>query len=91
MSMEFISGVAFCVEESIKTKLILVGATSYDKAASSRQAHFDLQEENWIHYIAGGLFSKVKKTAGTGGAAPHDLMAARGYSLSSSYHEAYIL
>jgi hypothetical protein len=60
--MEVVSGVLFCMEESIKAKLILVGATSYETAVSPDQAHFDMQEENWIHYIAGGLFASVKKT-----------------------------
>lgn len=60
--MEVVSGTLFAVEESIRTKLIAVGATSKEKAATSREANLDLQEQNWIHYIAGGLFANVKKT-----------------------------
>ena len=58
------SGTAFNVEERIRAKLVAAGATSSDKAVSSEQARFDTQEQNWLHYIAGGLFSRVKKAAG---------------------------
>jgi hypothetical protein len=61
--MEVVSGVIFCMEESIKAKLVFIGATSYEKAVTANQAHLDMQEENWIHYIAGGMFASVKKTA----------------------------
>ena len=60
--MEVVSGALFAIEESIRTKLIAVGATSQEKAATSQDAHLDMQEQNWIHYIAGGLFAMVKKT-----------------------------
>jgi hypothetical protein len=60
--MEVISGALFAIEESIRTKLIAVGATSREKAATSQEAQLDMQEQNWIHYIAGGLFANVKKT-----------------------------
>ncbi len=58
------SGTAFNVEERIRAKLVAAGATSSEKAVSSEQAKFDNQEQNWLHYIAGGLFSRVKKAAG---------------------------
>ncbi len=61
--MDVVSGVLFNMEESIRSKLILVGATSYEKAVTPQQAHLNAQEENWIHYIAGGMFACVKKTA----------------------------
>ena len=61
--MEVLSGTLYCMEERITTKLIAAGATSHEKAVTAQQANFDMQEENWIHYIAGGLFARVKKTA----------------------------
>ena len=61
--MEVVSGTLFAVEESIRTKLIAVGATSKEKAVTSQEANFGIQEQNWIHYIAGGLFANVKKTS----------------------------
>jgi len=57
------SGTAFNIEERIRAKLVAAGATSSEKAVTSEEAHFDMQEQNWIHYIAGGLFSRVKKVA----------------------------
>ena len=60
--MEVVSGVLFSMEERIRTKLIAVGATSHEKAVTAEQANLDNQEENWIHYIAGGMFAGVKKT-----------------------------
>ena len=53
----------FGVEESIRAKLIAAGATSSEKAVTSEKAKFDMQEENWIHYLAGGLFARIKKVA----------------------------
>ncbi len=60
--MEVVSGILFGMEERIRAKLIAVGATSHEKAVSAEDAHLDSQEENWIHYIAGGMFANVKKT-----------------------------
>ena len=60
--METTSGIAFAIEAEIKTKLKAIGATSKEKAATSKQAQFNIQEENWIDYIAGGMFAGVKKT-----------------------------
>jgi len=39
-----------------------VGAVSKEKAVTVQEADLDVQERNWLVYIAGGLFSKVKKT-----------------------------
>jgi hypothetical protein len=61
--MEVVSGTLFSMEERIKLKLIKAGATSREKAVTAQQAQLDMQERNWIHYIAGGLFANVKKTA----------------------------
>ena len=60
--MEVVSGILFGMEERIRAKLIAVGATSHEKAVSAEDAHLDNQEENWIHYIAGGMFAGIKKT-----------------------------
>jgi hypothetical protein len=60
--MEVVSGVLFGMEERIRAKLIAAGAISHEKAVTAQQAHLDVQEENWIHYIAGGMFAGVKKT-----------------------------
>jgi hypothetical protein len=57
------SGTAFKIEESIRAKLVAAGATSSEKAVTSEEAKFDMQEQNWVHYIAGGLFSRVKKVS----------------------------
>jgi hypothetical protein len=61
--MEVVSGTLFSMEERIRTKLIAAGATSHGKAVTAQEANLDMQEGNWIHYIAGGLFAGVKKTA----------------------------
>jgi hypothetical protein len=61
--MEVVSGVLFGMEERIRAKLIAAGATSHEKAVTAQEADLDLQEQNWIHYIAGGMFAGVKKTA----------------------------
>lgn len=61
--MEVVSGTLFAMEERIMTKLLAVGATSREKAMTVDEAHLDFQEQNWLHYIAGGLFARVKTTA----------------------------
>jgi hypothetical protein len=61
--MEVASGILYSMEERIRTKLIAAGATSHEKAVTAEEAEFDMQEQNWIHYIAGGMFANVKKTA----------------------------
>lgn len=61
-NMEVVSGTLFCMEESIRTKLLAAGATSREKAVTPQEAHLDMQEQNWLHYIAGGLFARVSKT-----------------------------
>jgi len=61
--MEVVSGTLFSMEERITAKLVKAGATSQEKAVTAEEANFDGQESNWIHYIAGGLFANVKKTA----------------------------
>ena len=60
--MEATSGVVFAMQQRIISKLLAKGATSREKAATAQEAHLDMQEQNWLHYIAGGFASKVKKT-----------------------------
>ena len=60
--MDGFSGMAFKMEESIKAKLVELGATSRNNAITIQDANLDTQELNWLDYIAGGLFARVKKT-----------------------------
>ncbi len=60
--MEQVSATFLKMEQSIRAKLLLVGATSIEKAVALEDADFDMQELNWLDYVAGGLFSCVKKT-----------------------------
>ena len=60
--MEAVSGTFLKMEQSIKAKLLLAGATSIDKAVTIEEANLDMQEQNWLGYVAGGLFAAVKKT-----------------------------
>ena len=60
--MEEFSGTLSGIEHRISTKLVAAGATSREKAATVQEADFDDQEQNWLSYIAGGLFALVKKT-----------------------------
>jgi len=45
-------------------KLEKAGATSMQKAVTIEEARFDLLEQQWLSYVAGSCFSKVKKTKG---------------------------
>ena len=60
--MNGFSGIAFRMEESIKAKLVEVGATSKNNAVAIQDTNLDAQELNWLDYIAGGLFARIKKT-----------------------------
>jgi hypothetical protein len=60
--MAIVSGTLLAIQQRISTKLLEMGATSGDKAITAQEAHFDVQEQNWLSYIAGGLFARVKKT-----------------------------
>ena len=59
--MKYDSGTVFKMEAGIKDKLAAAGATSEAKAVTIEEADFDMQEVNWIGYVAGGLFATVKK------------------------------
>jgi hypothetical protein len=60
--MEVVSGTSFAMQQSIIAKLLAMGATSKEKAVTAQEAHLDTQEQNWLHYIAGGFLARVKKT-----------------------------
>ena len=60
--MECSSGTVYAVQQRIIAKLRVKGATSREKAATAQEAHLDIQEQNWLRYIAGGFASRVKKT-----------------------------
>ena len=60
--METCAGTIFAIQQRIIVKLLATGATSIEKAASALEAHFDMQEQNWLCYVAGGFASRVKET-----------------------------
>jgi hypothetical protein len=60
--MEQVSGTLFAMQERIIAKLLAVGATSREKAMSAGEAGLNIQEQNWLSYIAGGFLARVKKT-----------------------------
>jgi hypothetical protein len=50
------------MQQRIASKLRAAGANSKDKAITAQEADFDDPEQNWLGYIAGGLFALIKKT-----------------------------
>jgi hypothetical protein len=60
--MSACSGNAYAMQQRIISKLLETNATSTIKAVTAQEAHLDIQEQNWLFYVAGGLNSKVKKT-----------------------------
>ena len=60
--MALVSGTLFAIQQRISAKLLEMEATSKEKAVTAQEAHLDIQELNWLNYIAGGLFARVKKT-----------------------------
>jgi hypothetical protein len=59
--MEVVSGTVFKMEQGIRAKLVAAGANSEANAVTIQEADFDMQEENWLGYVAGGLFATIKK------------------------------
>ena len=57
-----VAAYAAWVLERTKKALKEAGATSMQKAVTIEEARFDLQEQRWLGYVAGGFFSQVKKT-----------------------------
>jgi hypothetical protein len=60
--MEASSGTVYAIQQRIISKLLAIDATSIIKAVTAKRANLDIQEQNWLSYVAGGLNSKVKKT-----------------------------
>ena len=60
--MRAVSGITYAMQQRILAKLIAKDATSEEKAVTAQEANLNMQEQNWLHYIAGGLFARVKKT-----------------------------
>jgi hypothetical protein len=56
------SGLSNKLSYSIVNKLIKAGAVSKGKAVTSKVAELDLQETQWLGYLAGGTFSVIIKT-----------------------------
>ncbi len=57
-----LSGLQFKMRLRIVNKLEKAGATSIQRAVTTGEAKLDLQEQQWLRYVAGGFMSKVKKT-----------------------------
>ncbi len=57
-----LSGIQFKMRQRIINKLEKAGATSKLSAVSIEEAELDLQEQQWLLYLAGALMDKVKKT-----------------------------
>lgn len=60
--MEKASTTFLKMQYSIGNKLRSLGAISIDKAVAIEEIDLDMQELNWIDYVAGGFFASVKKT-----------------------------
>ena len=60
--METCAGTIFAIQQRIMAKLLATDATSIEKAVTAIEADLDMQEENWLCYVAGGFASEVKKT-----------------------------
>jgi|MudIll2142460700_1097286.scaffolds.fasta_scaffold2365402_1 hypothetical protein len=50
------------IQERIVEKLEAAKAISFETAITAAEANLDDDEKSWLSYVAGGLFSKVKKT-----------------------------
>jgi len=50
------------MQKRIAEKLAAAKATSLERAVTITEAKLDMQEQNWLSYVAGGLFAEVKKT-----------------------------
>jgi len=60
--MEEVSKTISEMQQRIGSKLRAAGANSKDKAVTAQEADLDFPEQNWLNYIAGGLFALIKKT-----------------------------
>ena len=57
-----VSGFQFVMRYRIVYRLKKAGATSKENAVTIEEARFDLQEQQWLSYFAGGVLSEIMKT-----------------------------
>ena len=50
------------MEYRIIFKLEIAGATSEERAVTIEKADFTPEEQQWLTYVTGGFFSRVRKT-----------------------------
>ena len=55
-------GTVFAMQQRIIAKLEEKNAISRGKAVTAQEAQLDVEEQNWLNYVAGGFVSIVKKT-----------------------------
>jgi hypothetical protein len=53
------SGLSAKISSRIVEKLKKAGALSKEKAVTPKEAELDLQETQWLKYLAGGIFSTI--------------------------------
>lgn len=56
------TGLDYIISSRIVEKLRKVGAVSTDKAVTPEEAKLNLQETEWLGYLAGGFLATIKKT-----------------------------
>ncbi len=54
--------IVYNIQDRIVEKLEANKAVSFETAITAAEADLDDEEKSWLSYVAGGLFSKVKKT-----------------------------
>ena len=54
--MEEVSQTIYAMQQRIASKLRAVGANTRDKAVTAQAANLGFPEQNWLSYVAGGLF-----------------------------------
>ena len=57
-----LSGIQFVMQYKIVSKLEIAGATSEERAVTIEKADFTPEEQQWLTYVTGGFFSRVRKT-----------------------------
>lgn len=56
------AGLDYIISLRIVEKLRKVGAISINKAVTPERAKLNLQETEWLGYLAGGFLATIKKT-----------------------------
>ncbi len=57
-----LTGIQFKMHYRILAKIEKAGATSKEKAVTLEDAHFDMQELQWLEYFTGCFRGGLKKT-----------------------------